>query len=227
MRALLDLIAPIRCLHCGATSDAELCGSCAERVHVLEPPLCERCGAPVERDVRACPGCRDLTGFRRARSLAVYAEPVRVVTLALKRRGRRGLASSIGELLAGLAQQAELRPDVVTFVPAGAKARRGGFDHAELIARATARFLGLPARSLLTRRHDGPRQADVPFARRRINVRDRFAADVATGNVLLVDDVFTTGATAEACSRALVASGAVGVDVLTWARTLRRVRRGC
>ena len=91
----------------------------------------------------------------------------------------------------------------------------------------------IPARALLVRTGNGPRQADVAFAERRTNVTGRFASRRAGrmtgrmtgGQVLLVDDVFTTGATAEACSVALRDAGAGRVDVVTWARTLRYLRR--
>jgi predicted amidophosphoribosyltransferase len=112
--------------------------------------------------------------------------------------------------------------EVVAFVPAGRRARLAGFDHVELVARAVARQLGRPLGRLLYRVQDGPRQADVSLRDRRTNVSGRFAARPSPGRVLLVDDVFTTGATAEACSLALSASGARSVDVITWARTLRR-----
>jgi predicted amidophosphoribosyltransferase len=112
--------------------------------------------------------------------------------------------------------------EVVTFVPAGRRARAAGFDHVELIARAAAWTLGARVRRLLFRAQDGPRQADVSLAERRSNVRHRFAGRPAGGRVILVDDVFTTGSTAEACSLALLAAGAASVDVVTWARTLLR-----
>lgn len=151
-----------------------------------------------------------------------FVEPARALTLALKRRGRRPLARALGDLLAGLAQRHALDGEVVAFVPSGSRARAHGFDHTELIARAMGRFLGVPVRRLLVRAKEGPRQADVPFMERRSNVRGRFAARATNGRVLLVDDVFTTGATVEACSLALLSSGAGSVDVVTWARTLRR-----
>jgi predicted amidophosphoribosyltransferase len=130
----------------------------------------------------------------------------------------------VGGLLARLASAHGLVTGhtVVTYVPAGRRARGRGFDHAGLIASATAHALGSPLRRLVVRVADGPRQADVANNRRRANVRERFASRSASGHVLLVDDVFTTGATAEACSLALLEAGADAVDVVTWARTLRR-----
>jgi ComF family protein len=224
MRTFLDLLAPVACVSCGATGDAELCVRCATQIRPVARPWCSRCGAPSASDVCPCIQCRDLEGFRTARSVVVFAEPARGLTLALKRRGRRVLARSIGTLVAALAEASGLATglEVVTFVPGSRRARKLGFDHTELIARATARILGSPARKILIRRNDGPRQSDVPFAQRRDNVRQRFAARAVRGPVLLIDDVYTTGATAEACSIALLRAGASSVDVLTWARTLRR-----
>lgn len=148
-----------------------------------------------------------------------FNEPARALTLHLKRRGSTGTAKAIGTLLADLARREGLTDDVVTFVP-GTRSR--GFDHAELIARATASALGRPLRTLLRRAEKGPRQADVDLAGRRANVRNRFAARPTSGSVLLIDDVYTTGATAQACVVALERAGASTVNVLTWARTLRK-----
>jgi predicted amidophosphoribosyltransferase len=221
MRAMLELIAPDRCDACGATSDGELCATCAADVAVVTA-ACDRCGDPRRRDAE-CP-CRELVSFRRARSLVVFAEPARSLTLTLKRRARPSSVSAVGGLLASLARREGLISPgvVVTHVPAGRAAATHGFDHAALIARATAGALGVDARRLLVRAREGPRQADVPLDRRRANVAGRFGAGNVAVPVLLVDDVYTTGATAEACAEALVAAGAPSVDVLTWARTLRR-----
>jgi predicted amidophosphoribosyltransferase len=226
MRALLDLIAPVRCLRCGLGGD-ELCALCADLVSVIEPPLCDRCGAPAVAHVGMCERCRGLEGFGRARSLVAYAEPARALTLALKRRGRPALAQTVGRLLADLAVAHGLvrGAETVTFVPAGSRALHAGFDHAELIASGVSGALGAPMRRVLVRTGDGPRQADVSFTARRRNAAGRFAARDVSGRVLLVDDVFTTGATAEACALALTDAGASSVAVVTWARTLRRSQR--
>jgi ComF family protein len=218
MRALLDLVAPTVCVGCGNDADGELCAACAGLIVVIGEPICERCGGPMRTP---CP-CEQLHGFRRARSLVAFAEPARALTLSLKRRGRRSTAVPMGRLLADLVLAHGLHTGTVTFVPGGRAARRRGFDHAELLARSVARSLGSRVAPLLTRTGDGPRQADVSLEQRRTNVRDRFVARPNEGTVLLVDDVFTTGATAEACATALRRAGAAAVDVVTWARTRRR-----
>jgi predicted amidophosphoribosyltransferase len=154
----------------------------------------------------------------------VFVEPARRLTLQLKRRGRTSLAGAIGELAGLLARREGLATasTTVTWVPAGASARRAGFDHAALLAAAVARTINAPAAPLLRRAVDGPRQADVALAQRRENVAARFAARRANGHILVVDDVYTTGSTAEACAAVLRRAGATSVDVVTWARTLRR-----
>lgn len=231
MRALMDLAAPITCIGCGRTSDDELCEPCAHRIRPIVRPFCERCGAPGpagakrRRDERPCTECPDLEGFVRARSLVTFAEPARRLTLALKRRGRPALVAGVGTLVADLARAEAFDAATVTFVPAGRRADRRGFDPASLLARAVARELARPLRTLLVRIADGPRQADVGMAERRSNVRGRFGARRAEGSVLLVDDVYTTGATAEACALALLDAGAESVDVVTWARSVRRLTR--
>ena len=202
-------------------ADGDLCASCAERIVVIAPPLCARCGAPSKSVVAGCVQCTPLEGFQRARSVVVFAEPARSLTISLKRRGARGLAEAMCSLMADVGDRAGLTGDMVTFVPGGRRARRAGFDQAELLARGVARRLRVPVRRILTRASEGPRQADVPLDERRDNVRERFASGNILGRVLLVDDVYTTGATAEACSRVLLQAGADSVDVITWARTLR------
>ncbi len=221
MRALLDLAAPLRCVSCGSHSDGDLCAACAELIAVIAGPGCARCGSPAAVDVDGCVQCAPLGGFRRARSVVVFAEPARSLTLSLKRRGARSLAETMGSLMAASAHRAGLLADSVTFVPGGRRSRRAGFDQAELLARGVGRRMGIRVDGSLSRAREGPRQADVSLLQRRDNVRDRFASKRVSGRILLVDDVYTTGATAEACAGVLLQAGASSVDVITWARTLR------
>lgn len=196
MRFLLDLVAPLTCAACGRPGD-DLCPACADHLEVLREP--------VAAD---------------AHSLVSYAGPARALTLRLKRTGSASLARAMGGLLADLVAVRELPVEVVTSVPGS---RRAGFDHVAAIAREVARGVGLPLQRLVRRTGGGPRQADVDLSRRWSNVAGRFAASgrPPAGGVLLVDDVYTTGATSRACAEALRAAGATSVTVLTWARTPR------
>ncbi len=227
MSMLGELLAPLTCVACGAPSDGDLCRSCGLELQPITGPVCARCGSPAVGPVPSCSACHRLKGFSRARSLVAYRGPASRLVVALKHRGRPGLAAQCGRLLADLARREGLARGVaaVTFVPAGSTADRRGFDHAELLARSAARTLGRPVAPLVQRASEGLRQSEVPLDCRLQNARGRFKARDARGVVLLVDDVFTTGATAEACSLELLREGASAVNVLTFARTLRRLPR--
>ena len=189
---------------------------------MLGPPRCAGCGV---RSGWLCAGCLDRARPARAgvvikdvtRTAAAWAYEggPRALVLALKVGGLRGAAEPMGAALAVTCRRERLAPDVVTWVPAR---RRDisirGFDHAEVLARALARRLGSPCRSLLGRRGSQPDQAGLDRARRLVNLRDAFKArESVAGRVLLVDDLVTTGATASACATALRRAGASGVDV--------------
>ena len=113
---------------------------------------------------------------------------------------------------------------VVTFVPPdGDRRLTRGFHPAERLAVSLAALWDLPCEPLLTRTRPSQRQRGLSLAERRRNVRGAFRAGPLSGIVLLVDDVYTTGATAHAASEALVGAGAAGVQVATFARALRGV----
>lgn len=165
--------------------------------------------------------------FDLARSAAVYAGPLRDAICALKFRGRRVLAAPLGRLLADLAPL-ELTAGVTAVVPVPLHWHRlssRGFNQADLLARPLAERLGVPClRGALRRVRQEEFQEDLGAEARRQNVYGAFAAgpEAVRGRVLLVDDVFSTGATAAACSRVLRARGASAVMVYTLARALLR-----
>ncbi|HVO31649.1 MAG TPA: phosphoribosyltransferase family protein, partial [bacterium] len=148
---------------------------------------------------------------------------LREAVLAFKFGGRTGLAAPLGALVAHAAEQLPEAPERVVAVPMPApRLAARGFNQAALLARAVGREMALPFdAAALVRRADAPRQARGSRATRAANVRDAFAADpraVEGRVVLLVDDVLTTGATANAGARALRAAGARSVLVATVAR---------
>ncbi|HEV8474674.1 MAG TPA: ComF family protein [Methylomirabilota bacterium] len=162
--------------------------------------------------------------FRWARAAAVYAGPLREALQRLKFGGRAALARPLAALV--LEQCAGAVPAGAVLVPvplARARERERGFNQAALIAERVARGLGarLAPRWLARTRATAP-QTDLDAAARRANVRGAFIASPAAAgaDVVLVDDVLTTGATAGECARALLAAGAQSVGVLTVARVL-------
>jgi ComF family protein len=175
-----------------------------------------------------CGRCRrQLSPFAQGASLGPFEGPLRSLLHALKYEGRRRAARQLGEALAGepgvrrlLAADARLLP--VPLHPARRRAR--GFNQAELLARALARHAAGcdVVTGVLARHRDTPSQTGLGAAQRRRNVRGAFAVRrpslVAGRRLVLVDDVFTTGATARECARALHAADAREVCLITAAR---------
>lgn len=215
---LLDLLLPSRCVVC-RRGGAQLCVACATALPRLHGPRCERCGAPTAWPV---PRCVECTGrrlaFAQARAAVAYDDAVRTVVGAWKERGLRKLTASLAELVAG-----SLDPPTVplTFVPSDPERRRERGGHpAEALTRELARRWELPVLPLLGRRPGKP-QRGLPLAARRGNVRGAFSARPAPRRIVLVDDVYTSGATVNEAASALRRAGARQVDVVTFARTVR------
>lgn len=222
---LVDLLFPPRCVGCG-THGAALCPACAGRLTRLRPPICRRCGDPLGEPAPRCPACdRHPPPYALARSLASYDGVVRDAIRALKFHGRRDLAAPLGQLLAGHATQTlPGRIDAVVPVPLHpARLAERGFNQAALLAAPVAAALGArPVAGALRRLRQDVPQAALGAAARRDNVAGVFAPgpEAVWGTVLVVDDVFSTGATAAACAQTLTAMGAARVLVLTLARAI-------
>lgn len=236
---LLQLVFPTPCHVCGAPLDlarrSALCGGCWDALERMPDVGCRRCGWPFPASAGAagaeaalCQRCRETRDeFEVARALLRYRDGgvARAAILLCKHDGGRGLLRHLAALLAhdappDLMQQAW---DAVVPVPLHWRRRwQRGFNQADVLARAMGRRYGLPVRRrCLVRVRATPPQHGDPATRRR-NVRDAFSVRhpqrISGQQLLLVDDVFTTGATVNACAAALRDAGATAVGVLTLAR---------
>ena len=189
---------------------------------LLGPPRCEGCGAPGGA---LCEPCREklgrpvevaaLRGVDLVLAAWAYEGAARDLILALKLRGVRAAARPLVDGMRAQVMAQGLLGDVVTWVPGRRRdTRRRGYDHAEVLARGLATALGLPARPLLGRTGDPVHQTTLGAEARRANLRGAFSAERSPAAVALVDDLITTGATAEACATALRAAGAETVEVV-------------
>ena len=203
------------------------CDRCLARIPYVVPPFCERCGKPlrlVEGEKAICWDC-EAGGrfFRIARSVGIYDGVLREHLHALKYRGQMRIAGPLGSLMAerAKAEPAMAGAELILPVPlTPARLEERGFNQALLLARHAGRRLGLPVyEGTLLRKGVQLTQTALSREERRANVRGAFyvvrPGDIAGKNLILVDDVFTTGATADECARALLRSGARRVDVLT------------
>jgi len=236
LRRLVDSVLPPRCVNCRALVHGEtaLCADCWPLFDFLSAPHCECCGFPFEYDpgpadtlCAACAARRPL--FERARAVLAYGEPSRRLVLDFKHGDRTWPAPVFGRWLARAGSELVAEADLAVPVPLHRRrlyARR--YNQAAMMALALGRETGVAVQpDLLVRRRPTPSQGRLSAAARRRNVRGAFAMRpgfeaMAVGRrILLVDDVLTTGATAEECARTLLRAGALAVDVLTLARVIR------
>src|SRR5215208_4911868 len=211
----------MRCAVCGADGD-QLCAACRERLPRIEPPLCDRCGAPTAWPVARCRECSGRRlAFASARAAVAYDDDVRRLVRAWKERGLRRLAAEAAEVLAGVLPPPS--STVLTFVPPDrARSLQRGYHPAERLAQELGERWSLPVLPLVARTGPAPRQRGLALADRRRNVAGAFALASETPRaVTLVDDVYTSGSTAAAAASALRQAGARRVDVVTFARVVR------
>ena len=217
---MLDLLLPQRCLAC-ARPGAQICNACRLGLRRIGPPLCARCGAPTAWPVERCRECAGRRlAFVRARAAVEYDEAIRRVVAGWKERGLRGITAWAAELVS----EQVARPEVccIVAVPADRDRRlKRGHHAAASLARELAARWRVPLEPLLVRTRPSTRQRGLDDAARRRNVRGAFRAEAAPATVLLVDDVYTTGATVNAAASALRKAGARRVEVVTFARTIR------
>lgn len=221
---LVALLAPPRCAACRgpAPRAAEpLCPACRRALPWLAQPLCPRCALP-RHGRRPCPA--RTAAFDAAWAAVAYDGAARDALRALKFAGARPLATVMAAQIAAAAPPGLLPAGGAVLVPVPAqpaRRRARGYDQARLLARALAGRTELPLHDALVRRGAARQLGESASVRRapgRLNIGTR---GPAPRTAILVDDVHTTGATLDACARALRAAGARRVVALTYARTLR------
>ena len=188
---------------------------------MLEPPLCERCGAPTAWPVERCRECAGRRlAFATARAAVGYDQAARRIVHAWKERGLRRLAVETAELVVERLPAPEV--DALTFVPADRSRRlKRGHNPAERLARELADAWELPCLALLERTRGGRQRGSSATERRTVHGAFR-PTGASPGRVAVIDDVYTTGATAAASASALRKAGARHVDAIAFARALRR-----
>jgi ComF family protein len=224
-RVALDLLFPQWCIGCGREGEY-ICDSCRQRLPVIVPPVCPRCGRP-RFPGEACHGCRDtpleIDGIR---SPFLFEGVIRQAIHELKYRNLRALVPLLAGLLHDYLLRNPLPADVLVPVPLHPRRQRErGYNQSALVARELGRLNGLPVVTDCLVRHGyiRPQARSTSVSERFANVTGAFTCrdDKLSGRqVLLVDDVSTSGATLNACAAALKSAGAVNVRGLVMALEL-------
>lgn len=236
-RGMLDLVLPPHCPACDTIVDApgQFCTPCFRRAALIVPPCCERCGIGFSSSAagglsRSCPACLlDPPPWRSGRAAFTYDEFSRRLVLPLKYGDRTENAIVLARHMARAGRSLLEAGDLLVPVPLHRRrlfSRR--YNQAGLLAQAVGRIAGraVMVDALARVRQTAPLFGQSPAERRKavadaIQVRPHRAALLDGRHVVLIDDVLTTGATAGACTVALLAAGAASVDVLAAARTAR------
>lgn len=233
---LLDLVYPPSCIVCrkAVAQHGGLCPACWSDIAFIERPFCERLGSPFERDLDQ-PGLISLEAsanppvFARARAVARYdSDKARALAHRLKYSDRLELAGPIGRWMARAGADLLTEADVLIPIPLHRLrlvARR--FNQSAALAHVVSRESGVPVETLaLERVKPTAPQVGLSRAQRAANLTGAFrvaperAGAIDKRHVVLVDDVLTTGATANAAARALLRAGAAQVDLLVFVRAV-------
>ena len=207
-----------------------VCADCHDLVRWIEPPFCDRCGLPFEGDITGsfeCTNCREMElHFEAARSAVAARGPVLEAIHRYKYEGQLWFEDFLGDLLVRGARNwfAAERCDALLPVPLfPVKQRERGFNQAERLARRLGSAVNVPVQTrLLKRVLPTPSQTRLSRVQRADNMRYAFAirksASLKGVRLVLIDDVFTTGATTSACAKLLLGAGAARVVVWSVAR---------
>ena len=221
-RYVLDLIFPPRCIVCSHLG-TWLCAECASGLPYITGPVCYRCGIPLQQD-RLCARCeREPLSLERIHSVFLFQGPLRAAVHRLKYRNGRAVAGPLGRLMAVWWEEQQIPVDVIVPVPLHPRRlRERGYNQAALLAQVLGQQIGRPVRKKAVERVRHTRsQMRLDAAERRSNVAGAFQcldSRINDCRILLIDDVCTTGATLDACAKALREAGATWVHALTLAR---------
>jgi ComF family protein len=229
----LDIALPTLCVACREPVDGEgVCAECWAKLSFIEPPYCPRLGIPFVYDpgpeLLSMEAIANPPAYQRARAAVRYDDVARTLVHALKYHDRTDLAPTMGGWMARAGR--ELLDEADVLVPVPLHWRRGWsrrYNQSGALARAIGRQSGVKvATEALRRVRPTEQQIGLSRTQRASNVQGAFKvapdrmADIQGRRVVLVDDVLTSGATSDACARALLRAKAAQVDVLVFARVV-------
>jgi len=224
-QTLLDLLLPPRCLHC-ESAGSWFCATCVSQISFIAPPVCQRCGTPIDTKTSTCKQCKNnpLNSIDGIRVVAYFENnPIRSAIHFLKYKNHKAVASALADLLANAYRQYALDLDVIVPVPLHvSRFKERGYNQSELLVKQLGNLLKLPTNvKTLQRTRKTQSQMELGAEERHKNVASAFGCsdtELANKRVLLIDDVCTTGSTLDACAEALKINNAQSVWGLTLAK---------
>lgn len=220
-----DLFFPRECIGCGKVGDF-ICVRCAKKLPRLNPPLCPRCGRP-ETSGSYCHDCwGNHHNLESVRSVFAFDGLIRDAIHAFKYHNLSAISCALGAFMADYFRKNEMKGDILIPVPLHERRiRERGYNQSELLAREISHILGIPCNGGLVQRirDNGPQARTTSARQRRKNVENVFgnvSGEVNGIDVIVIDDVCTSGATLVSCAAALKNAGAGQVIGFTLAREI-------
>ena len=235
---ILDIVYPdnIYCICCGSIIDKSraysLCDTCMERIHWITGRTCACCGKALQDTYTGelCYDCmEEKHSFDRAFSCVEYGLYERAVIMDFKYADKAYIGRKLAEVMHDRISLEDISYDVIVPVPIHkSRKNRRGYNQAEIIARHMSRLSGIPCANLLTRIRATEAMKNLSIAQRKDNLKSAFEVpaymrEALQGkSILLIDDIYTTGATFDECSEVLKASGAGAVYCMAFASGANR-----
>lgn len=223
-KLFLGILYPKTCCFCGKISEKELCDICAKKVVYIKEPRCKKCGRPVRyQEQEFCGECRKKAfSYEQGRSIWLHKEPVSTSLYRFKYHNRRIYGEFYAKELYRLYGKKikEWKIDVIIPVPLHKKRRRvRGYNQAEIIAKELGKLavVSVDTKSVFRKKYTAP-QKELNDKQRKQNLKDAFAIqkNAKLGrNILLVDDIYTTGSTIDTIAQLLLKNGAGKVCFFT------------
>ncbi len=218
----------VTCDVCGAELTADtryrICGACAEELPFVGEHICLVCGTDIANEADYCERCKKTESvFKINRSPLIYKDGAKKLILSLKYAKKTYLVDTLASMMADTYLNNDMQAEIITFVPMSESEKKArGFNQAELLALKIGEKLKLPVLPALHKIKDTSAQKELKAKERAENLKGAFACvfkEVKDRRMLLVDDVFTTGATANECASTLLKAHCRDVSVLTAAVT--------
>lgn len=222
---VIDFFFPRECIGCGKIGDF-ICIDCEKKLPRLQPPLCPRCGKP-ESSGSFCHECwKTSYNLERVRSVFIFDGIIRKAVHSFKYHNLRAIAECLGYYMADYYLENNMTSDVLIPVPLYDKRLHArGYNQSELLAKELSHIVKVPVENQMVKRtrDTSPQVRTSSVEERRLNMENAFCSigtEITGINIIVIDDVCTSGATLEACASVLRAAGAGSVTGFTLAREI-------